>query len=241
MRQDDLKRTMLTEWFKTNKLEKEHPLPKKALLKDLAGNYFRTGPELLFHEFPEHYSWQTKEKFWKRRSQRDKVIGRMHRLSPKCGEQYYLRLILLHARGATCWEDLLTVDGIEYDRFHDAAVARNLLKNDKEWHRCMKDAAEWKTGDQLLQLFVTILVNCQVADPLGLWNEQKDNMSYDVRHGLIRGLTEQAKKAITPEYVESVTLLKIRKLLHGHKKDLDDYKLPMPDKVHDEKNAEILM
>ena len=241
MRKEDLEKTMLTEWFETNKREKDHPLPERALLKDLAGNYFRRGPELLFHEFPEHYKWESGKKFWKRRTQRDKVIGRMHRLSPKCGEQYYLRLILLHARGATSWDDLLTVNGVKYDRFRDVAVAMNLLQNDKEWHRCMKDAAEWKTGDALLQLFVTILLNCDVANPLQLWNEQKENMSYDVKHSMLKGLSAEHKKKITPERVEKVTLLKIQKLLNAHKKKLDDYSLPPLKKEDQEINAELLM
>ena len=222
---EDNKITMLTEWFETNKREKASPLSVKALGKDLNGNPHPKGPDLLFHEFPEYYSWQSQKynKHWKRRSRNDKVIGRMHRLSPKCGEQYYLRILLLNVRGATSWNDLLTFNGQVYDKFKKVVHARGLLKDDQEWHRCMKDAAQWKIGDQLLHLFVTILINCEVIDPFKLWKEQKKNMSDDIRKELEKG---KNPSLLTDEAVENETLYRIEQLLKTHKKTLDDFSLP---------------
>ena len=141
----------------------------------------------------------------------------MHRLSPKCGEQYYLRLLLLNVRGATGWDDLLTVDGIKYDKFKKAAAALGLLKDDQEWHRCMQDAAKWKIGDQLLHLFVTILLNCEVSDPKKLWNEQKVNMSDDIRRAMENPMLNP-NIVLTDEDIQNETLYRIQQILKAHKK-----------------------
>ena len=219
--------TMLTEWFETNKREKAQPLSIKRLGKDIHGKPHPRAKELLFHEFPEHYSWhgERNNKHWKRRSRNDKVIGRMHRLSPKCGEQYYLRLLLLNVRGATGWDDLLTVNEIKYDKFKKAAAALGLLKDDQEWHRCMQDAAKWKIGDQLLHLFVTILLNCEVSDPKKLWNEQKVNMSDDIRRAMENSMLNP-DIVLTDEDVQNETLYRIQEILKAHKKTLEEFGLP---------------
>jgi len=55
-----------------------------------------------YQEIPEHYTWKTREKQWKRRVQAtgtDKVIGRIHAANPADQERFYLYLVLLQARG----------------------------------------------------------------------------------------------------------------------------------------------
>ena len=47
----------------------------------------------------------------------------------------------------------------------DAAIARKLMKNDKLWIECMKEANESETNIfRLRKLFVTILRECEVSN-----------------------------------------------------------------------------
>ena len=72
----------------------------------------------------------------------------MPTINPRQVELFYLRLLLLHVRGAQSYEDLRTVtfdstDGpipIEYETFRDAASALGLLENDQQWHQCLEEA-----------------------------------------------------------------------------------------------------
>ena len=222
-------KTMLTEWFTNNKKERVNPLPESKLGKNLQGETKPRGPELLYIEYVEHYTWVATPRYWKRRTQNDKVIGRMHRLSPKAGESFYLRILLLHVRGAESWQELLTHDGTVHDSFKEACVARGLLRDDEEWHRCMRDAACMETGYQLLCLFTNILLHCNIAKPFELWTAHKKELGADIKYHLTKNLPQEQKDAVTDEEIEALTLNEIRKRLKINKKELSDYFLPEPD------------
>ena len=223
---ENAKKTMLTEWFTNNKLERISPLTEKQLLKDSEGNLRPRGPEITYLQYAEYYSWDNSKKKWKRRSDRLEVLGRMHRLSPKSGEIYYLRTLLLIATGAESWKDLLTYENKTYPSFQQVCAARGLLIDDGEWDRCLNDARQWHTGyNQLLGLFVTILTQCQPVYPLKLWNKYKA----DIGESIARKLEQQKKAKPKPEDVENLALLEIKTRLKMHKKELKDFNLPEPD------------
>ena len=71
--------TTLTAWFKLNAEDE-------------------SARKYLYHEIPNQYSFFQKK--WKlRRLPTDDVIGRMYMVSPREGERYYLRMLLLHVSG----------------------------------------------------------------------------------------------------------------------------------------------
>jgi hypothetical protein len=74
------------------------------------------------------------------------TIGHMYYAHPTSGERYYLRMLLNCVKGATSYEHLWTVDGIEHDTFKDACIAMGLLTNDNEWHQALEDAGFWASG-----------------------------------------------------------------------------------------------
>ena len=39
------------------------------------------------------------------------AIGRVFVIHPQCGEIYYLRMLLFHIKGPTCFNDLKTING----------------------------------------------------------------------------------------------------------------------------------
>ena len=50
-----------------------------------------------------------------------KVVGRIYTVSPFDGEKFNLRVLLNHVKGPTRFDDLLTVNGITYPTFKQAA------------------------------------------------------------------------------------------------------------------------
>ena len=57
----------------------------------------------------------------------------MYSVSPTDPEKFYLRLLLLHVPGATCYDDLKMVDGTLADSFREACIKRHLLTDDIEY------------------------------------------------------------------------------------------------------------
>jgi hypothetical protein len=108
-----ISRTMLTEWFKTNR--------ESEVTRNLTCD-----------QFPQQWVWNQKLKRWIMRK-RGFAIGRMYYAHPTSSERYYLRMLLNCVKGATSYEHLQTVDGREHDTFKDACIAMGLLADDNEW------------------------------------------------------------------------------------------------------------
>jgi len=68
------------------------------------------------------------------------AIGHMYYAHPTSGEHYYLRMLLNCVKGATSYEHLRTVDGIEHDTFKDVCITMGLLAEDNEWHQALEEA-----------------------------------------------------------------------------------------------------
>lgn len=107
----------------------------------------------------------------------------MYSVSPTQVELFYLRLLLLTVKGATCFEDLRTVNEVLHETYLDACLALGLIEDDEEWKRAMHEAEIWMMPKSLRDLFVRILIHCQPFRPEQLWEEFKIRMSEDfARH-----------------------------------------------------------
>ncbi|KAL0315282.1 UNVERIFIED_CONTAM: hypothetical protein Scaly_2870300 [Sesamum calycinum] len=82
----------------------------------------------LYKDFPKYYRWLPSERKWLKRSTTQKVIGRVYAVAPSEGERFYLRLLLNHVTGPKSFDDLLTVDGVHYLTFKQAAEKHGLLE-----------------------------------------------------------------------------------------------------------------
>ena len=135
--------------------------------------------ELTYDQFPHFYSWQSKNHLWKRRKNYSKRVGRLPVISPASGEAYYLRALLHNISGCANFDSLRTVDGNLCATFQEAAVRHGLIKDDKEWERCMQEQSLLISPYSLRGLFLVLLENCNIADPLKLWNTFKAYMARD--------------------------------------------------------------
>ncbi|XP_076893331.1 uncharacterized protein LOC143545295 [Bidens hawaiensis] len=104
------KKTMLTAFFETNRLDK-------------------MAREYLFKDFPKHFTWNAGSRRWNRRVLKPQR-GRLVSANPAEGERYYLRLLLSNVKGPTSFEDLCTVNGVKYPTFRRAALEIGLIEND---------------------------------------------------------------------------------------------------------------
>jgi hypothetical protein len=104
----------------------------------------------------------------------------MHYTHPTSGERYYLWMLLNCVKGATSYEHLRIVDGIEHDTFKDACIAMGLLADDNEWHQTLEEAGLWALGRQLRGMFVSMLMFCEVTKPKQLWDAHWESLSNDI-------------------------------------------------------------
>ncbi|XP_065684585.1 uncharacterized protein LOC100202287 [Hydra vulgaris] len=179
--------THLTSWFKLNS-------------KNEGANHYS------YVDIPYHFVFDDKHCKWKVRQRGgNKVIVRMYKVSPT-GELFFLRLLLLQAKGAKSWEDLRTVIGIVLETFREACVFNGLLQDDTEWQNTLSEAVLTRMPKQIRQLFSIILTFCEPDDPLHHWNSYKAFMMEDFIH---------------------------RQIINQSGKTLSDYNLPVVDEFID--------
>jgi hypothetical protein len=161
------KDTTLTGWFKAN-AESE------------------ANRDIHYQDFPSRMVWNAKRHKWTPRNARrdDGAIGRMYHAHPSSGERFYLRLLLTCIKGATSFDDLLTVDGVQYHTFKEACFVRGLLDDDREWNQCLREAKDMAVGRQLRHLFVSILRDCSPARPRELWDTFWPDICDDLKYHL---------------------------------------------------------
>ena len=201
--------TMFTEWFELNKRDTE-------------------ARKLTYAELPQKYVWHEQAKVWKLRKQK-KVIGRIIYSNPASGERYYLRMLLNIVRGAESFEKLMTVNDVEYKTFKAACFAYGLLNDDKEWTYAITEARQWALAPQLRDLFITILLFCDVSRPLQFWEENWEALSEDILHKK-RKHFRYPDLELTEEQIKNYCLIEIQDLLNMNGKSLDNFQdLPRPD------------
>ena len=156
----------LEAWFRLNK----DP--------DLDADSSTLARQLRYFEVPQYFTWDTSSSSWKRRRRRARggnVIGRMTNIKPSAGEQFYLRLLLLHVPGAcaTCWSDLQAPSGSADGSKTFQAKARllGLLHDDRETADMLTEAVRLiRSLNKLAELFCETLVWLEVHDKPRLWD-----------------------------------------------------------------------
>ena len=142
-----------------------------------ANKIYSEGRNLTYGEFPTKFVW--KKDHWQPRKQRYS-IGRLFYVAPGSGDMYYLRCLLNVVKGATCYEDLRFVNGVQYDTFRDACFALGLLDDDKEYIDGIVEASFWSSAHSLRLLFVSLLSSESVSRPDVVWQKCWKHLSDDV-------------------------------------------------------------
>ncbi|XP_074336028.1 uncharacterized protein LOC141673193 [Apium graveolens] len=180
-----------------------------------------------YDQIPQYYVWNETDRKWCVQK-KGKQIGRLLYTHHSSGELRYLRLLLSKVRGCTSFRSLQTVNGVHYSTFKDACKSLGLLDDDNEWHAVMKECAVSSFPAQIRQLFIHIIVNCQVTDMRKLWDDHWKHMIDDI-------LLKRNESAIDPNNVyldkqlQFFALAEIDKLLKSVGKSLKQFRqLPQP-------------
>ncbi|GJR76441.1 hypothetical protein Tco_0088806 [Tanacetum coccineum] len=178
-------------------------------------------PALLEKEGINYYVWYERLKMWKPRKQR-KCIGRIVYSTPASGERYFLRMLLNVVRGLRNFEELLTVNKQVCSTFKEACFTYGLLNDDREWTRAIQEASVWALGLQLRDLFVTILLFCDVIRPLKLWEETWEVLSEDILHQK-RKLYKYPELQLTAEQIQNYCLVEIQEVVNRNGRSLAEF------------------
>ncbi|CAH1427111.1 unnamed protein product [Lactuca virosa] len=170
--------------------------------------------EYKYIDFPKKFTWDPKSRPWNHRKL-GLMRGRLVSANPAEGERYYLRLLLLHISGPTCFEDLYTVNNIKYPTFRKAALERGLIESDDDLSQCLTDASLFQFLNALRRLFATILSFCEPGDVRKLWHEHYNGLSEDYR-----------RQYGSVERVQNMVLTEIMVFLQSMGDRIDDFDLP---------------
>ncbi|KAK1350607.1 ATP-dependent DNA helicase [Heracleum sosnowskyi] len=214
---DSLKKVAEREKNKVNKLEAFF----KLNITDPNARQFT------YDQIPHKYVWNDGANKWTLRK-KGFQIGRLIYTHHSSGEIWYLRLLLSKVRGCTSFESLRTVNGVLYSTYHEACKELGLLENDDEWHEVLTECSKCGFPPQIRQLFVHIIVNCQVSDVCQLWLSHCQVMGDDILI-MKRRSSGNNNLNLSHEEIQFYALGEINRLLRSLGKSLKDYpQIPQP-------------
>ena len=101
-------------------------------------------------------------------------------ISPKHGDLYYLRILLVNVEGPTSFTSLrILPSGHTSSTFKEACISRGLLDDDTHLHSAMTELAQTSTAARLRSFFITSVICCEPSQPDALLNTFFDDMSED--------------------------------------------------------------
>ncbi|KAK1347231.1 hypothetical protein POM88_055054 [Heracleum sosnowskyi] len=197
--------------------------------------------QFTYDQIPRKYVWNDGANKWSLRK-KGLQIGRLIYTHHSSGEIWYLRLLLSKVRGCTSFESLRTVNGVLYSSYHEACKELGLLENDDEWHEVLTECSKCGFPPQIRQLFVHIIVNCQVTDVCQLWLSHCKVMGDDILIMKRRSSGNNYLK-LSEEEIQLYALGEIDRLLKALGKSLKDYPQipqPPPQYLNNDAESEVL-
>ncbi len=101
-------------------------------------------------------------------------------VSLKDPEKYILPIVLLNRPVAASYKELRTIKGVLHNTYWAACILLDLLENEFEWHKCLRDSYKW-SSERLTGIPATILVHCEPSDPKSLFLNNKKLFKDDIR------------------------------------------------------------
>jgi hypothetical protein len=89
-------------------------------------------------------------------------------------------MLLNCIKGATSYKHLRIVDGTKHDTFKDACIAMGLFADNNEWHQTLEEAGIWALGQQMCDMFASMLMFCEVTNPKQLWDAHWESLKDDI-------------------------------------------------------------
>ncbi|XP_020150591.1 uncharacterized protein [Aegilops tauschii subsp. strangulata] len=135
-------------------------------------------------------------------------------------------MLLMIVKGATSYEDVRTYNGIVYSTFREACGARGLLGDDMEWYTAFDEAVKWGMGNQLRQLFVTMILHCAVNDEAAFFEKYEVYLADDIEHR-IRQAKNNFTYIVPPIELRDMLLDELAVIFARNSACILDHKLPL--------------
>jgi ATP-dependent DNA helicase PIF1 len=105
---------------------------------------------LPYVQIPKYFVWKADQKEWKVRQRGGhKVLSRIYHIGPQMGELFFIRLLLLHVRGARSFDELKTVNGVVCESFCEACIQLELVDDDRIWLATLNEVITYQLPAQL--------------------------------------------------------------------------------------------
>ncbi|XP_062007589.1 uncharacterized protein LOC133724759 [Rosa rugosa] len=140
-----------------------------------------------------------------------------------------MRMLLNIQKGCSDFNSIKTVNEITYPSYQEACQALGLLGDDKEWIEALTNSSYIATASEIRQLFVTIILFCDVASPQTLFDLHWSNMCDDILYKA-RLETQNPNLTLPESELKNTLLFELEHLFNMSSSSLKDHQLPMPDK-----------
>ena len=185
----------------------------------------RTNPEThtRYVDFPKLFVW--KDKQWKKRKGAFDTIGRVHAMNPAAGDVFFLRMLLHHDHccGKGSFQDLRTFDGDIQVSYQEVCRLLGLLQDDKEWDKVLTEGSVTRLSSALRELFITILLFCEPANPKTLFEDHFLEWADDYKQQ-----AEKRGNALTDDQLRTLVLTDIKQRLESWERELKQFGLSNP-------------
>ncbi len=122
-----------------------------------------------------------------------------------------MRTLLLHRKGASSYEDLRRINGIQHDSFRDPCAAIGLLAGDTEWRNAIL-ASYASRFHPLADLFALISLHREPSNHLKHWSDHAPLFISDIRHRYRRESSALIRLR-SDSYTENYALLEVKTTL----------------------------
>uniref|UniRef100_A0A0R0KHB5 ATP-dependent DNA helicase n=2 Tax=Glycine subgen. Soja TaxID=1462606 RepID=A0A0R0KHB5_SOYBN len=189
------------------------------------------GRNLTYAEFVSKFVYNQKKRCWHLRK-KGYTIGRLLWVPPITGELFYLRMMLSICKGPTSFEDLRTVDNVQYSTYKEACFDMGFLQDDKEFIEAIKEAKDWGSAHYIRKLFVLLLLSATMSKPEQVWDQTWHWMADDIVYNYKKSSTSPALQ-LDDRTLQNLVLLEIEQLLQANQRSLRDYpSMPYPEDVN---------
>ncbi|CAN0880288.1 ATP-dependent DNA helicase PIF1 [Linum grandiflorum] len=204
-----LENTMLTQWFSLNR---RCPDARKYT----------------YEHIPNAFVYVVDNKDWTARK-KGFAVGRIPSVPVASGDLFYLRLLLGKVPEDLSFNHLRTYNTVLYLSYQQTCQAMGLLASDDEWDSVMAEVSRWAHPAQIRSVFVSLLIYCELSDPIGLlqrwWESMADDFAYRQRILLNNPLSLPPS-----EDLFDTVLTALETLLHTYSTRLAHYHLPVPNR-----------
>ncbi|KAL3025155.1 hypothetical protein AAZX31_04G165100 [Glycine max] len=169
------------------------------------------GRNLTYAEFVSKFVYNQKKICWHLRK-KGYTIGRLLWVPPITGELFYLRMMLTVCKGPTSFEDLRTVDNVQYSTYKEACFAMRFLQDDKEFG----------STHYIRKIFVLLLLTATMSKPEQVWDQTWHWMADDIVYNHKKSSTSPALQ-LDDRTFQNLVLLQIEELLQANQRSLRDY------------------